>query len=185
MKKSLRVVSLVFVFAAAAATAVTPARVSRPVLRGMEQSLDDRISKLWPDNPLAVVGHTRAVYLEGFGAVFTAELNLASEGISLMHTSLTLQDKVAVQKKKIERVPLLKKALAEALADSAASLDPLPLNEQIVIEVILDRYSWEDGSGYPAEVIVQGTRQALLNMKHAGSGDASNPLLSAVKITEH
>src|SRR5579884_589507 len=167
--KPLRSVSfLVILMAAAATAAITAPRVSRTLLRSMETSLDDRIGKLWPDNPLAVVGHARAVYLEGYGAVFTTELNLASEGISLMHTTLTPQDKALVQKKKIERVPQLRKVMSEALVDTAASLDPLPANEQVVIEVILDRYGWEENVPYPAEMIFQGSRQSLLNVKKTG-----------------
>jgi hypothetical protein len=169
------------VFAVAAAGAITPARVSRPVLRAMEMSLDDRLGKMWADNPLAVVGHTRAVYLDGYGAVFTVELSLAYDGISLMHNTLNAQDKAAVVKKKSERLPQLKKAMEEALVDSAASLDPLPSAEQVVIEVILDRYDWEDKPSYPAELIFQGTRQKLLDVKRAnGAG-----MELAIRVSEH
>ena len=45
----------------------------------MEKSLDERISKLWDDNPYLLLGTTRGVYLEGYGAVFTAEVNLVVE----------------------------------------------------------------------------------------------------------
>lgn len=181
MKKIRSVSFLVILMAVAATAAITAPRVSRSVLRSMEMSLDDRIGKLWPDNPLAVVGKTRAVYLEGYGAVFTTELNLASEGISLMHTSLTPQDKALVIKKKNERVADLRQTLSDALVDTAASLDPLPANEQVVIEVILDRYVWEENVTYPAEMIFQGSRQALLNVKRArGVG-----INEAVHVTEH
>jgi hypothetical protein len=181
MKFSLRVVSLLIVFAAAAATALTPAPIKRPLLRDMEISMDDRIGKMWPDNPFAVVGHTRALYLEGYGAVFTAEISLAFSGLSPMHAVLTPQDEAAVIKTKNDRLPQLKKALQEALVDSAASLDPLPANEQVVIEVILDRYDWEKKPAYPAEMIFQATRQKLLDVKRAnGAG-----MLEAIRVTEH
>jgi len=173
---------LLILFAGLAATAITPARVSRPALRAMEKTVDDRIARIWSDNPLAVVGQTRAVYLEGYGAVFTAEVSLASSGQSLMHAVLTDKDKAAVIKVKNDRVPQLKKALEEALVESAASLDPLlPPNDQVVIEVILDRYDWEDRPAYPAEMIVQGARQKLLEVKRAsGAGMAE-----AIRVTEH
>ncbi|HLH44006.1 MAG TPA: hypothetical protein VKV74_13530 [Bryobacteraceae bacterium] len=181
MKTSIRIASLFAIFAGMAATAITPARITRPALRAMEKSLDDRIDRIWPDNPLAVVGLTRAVYLEGFGAVFTAEVSLAYSGISPMHAVLTPPEKAAVTKTKNERVPQLKTALEDALVNSAASLDPLPANEQVVIEVILDRYDWEDKPAYPAEMIVQATKQKLLEVKAAnGAGMAQ-----AVRVTEH
>ena len=183
MKTSTRVASLLIVFAGLAGTAVTPARIKRPLLRDMEISLDDRIGKMWPDNPFAVVGHTRALYLEGYGAVFTAEISLAFSGLSPMHAFLTPQDKAGVIKTKNDRLPQLKKTLEEALVDSAASasFDPLPANEQVVIEVILDRYDWEDRPAYPAEMIFQGTKQKLLEVKRAnGVGIAE-----AIRVMEH
>ncbi|MBV8845399.1 MAG: hypothetical protein JO307_21530 [Bryobacterales bacterium] len=181
MKKTIWICSLLFLFGAIAFTAITPARVTRPTLRSMEKSLDERINTMWPDNPLTVVGPTRAVYLEGYGAVFTAEMSLANEGISLMHTILTPQDKALVVKKKNERVPQLRKALEEALVGTAASLDTVPPNEQVVIQVVLDRYTWEESPSYPAEMIFQATRQKLLDVKHAnGAG-----METAIKITEH
>jgi hypothetical protein len=181
MKISTGIASLLIIFAGLAATAITPARVTRLTLRTAEKSLDDRIDKIWPDNPLAVVGPTRAVYLDGYGAVFTAEVSLAYSGISPMHAVLTPPEKVAVAKTKNERVPQLKNALEEALMNSAASLDPLPGNEQVVIEVILDRYDWEDKPAYPAEMIIQGTKQKLLEVKAAnGAGMAQ-----VIRVTEH
>jgi hypothetical protein len=181
MKKTIWMCSLLLAFGAVAFTAITPARVTRPTLRSTEKSIDDRFNAMWPDNPFTVVGPTRAVYLEGYGAVFTAELSLANEGISLMHTILTPQDKALVIKKKNERVPQMKKALEEALVGVAASLDTVPPNEQVVIQVILDRYSWEDGPAYPAEMIFQSTRQKLLDVKRAnGAG-----IETAIKVTEH
>ena len=50
----------------------------RTTLAAAEKSLDDRIAGLWGDNPLIVLGPTRGVYLEGYGAVFTAEVNLVA-----------------------------------------------------------------------------------------------------------
>jgi hypothetical protein len=147
----------------------------------MEKSLDERIARLWPDNPLALTGRARGIYLEGYGAVFTTEINTASEGISLMHTSLTQQEKDHVHHLKIDRVPQLKKVLEDALVESAAALDSVPLDEQIVIEVDLDRYTWEAAGGYPAEILLQATRRKLLDVKQAkGAG-----MDLAIRITEY
>jgi hypothetical protein len=174
--------SPIFLLLAVALGAVADApRVARPVLRSVEKSLDDRIAHLWPDNPLALTGASRGVYLEGYGAVFTTEINTASEGISLMHSFSTPQEKENVHRLKIERVPQLKKALESALVDSAESLNTVPLDEQIVIEVDLDRYPWEAAGGYPAEILLQATRRKLLDVKQAkGAG-----MDLAIRVTEH
>jgi len=174
------VVTLVVIGGAAAAVADTAAHVSRAVIRSIEISLDERLARIWPDTPMALTSHTRGLYLDGYGAVFTLEMNTASDGVGLMTTNLTPQMKVQVKQKKIERVPQLQKALSQALVDAAASLDPVPLDENVVIEVDLLRYSWEDGAGYPAEVLVQSTRRKLLDVKRAnGVG-----LEAAVRVTE-
>jgi hypothetical protein len=181
MKKSLLIGFALVVFATVASTAITPAKVTRPSLRGMERSFDERLSTLWPDNPVTVVGPTRAVYLEGYGAVFTAELSLASEGITLMHLTLTPQEKALVVKRKTERVPQLEKMLRDSLVNAAASLDTVPPTEQVVIQVILDRFTWEEDPKYPAEMIIQGQRQKLLDVKRAnGTG-----MDLAIRTTEH
>jgi hypothetical protein len=175
---SVLVVTLVAISAAAAAVADT--HVSRSVIRSVEISLDERLSRIWPDTPISVTSHTRGLYLDGYGAVFTVEMSTASDGVGLMSTNLTSQAKSQIKQKKIERVPQLQKVLEQALVDAAASLDPVPLDEQVVIEVDLTRYSWEDGTGYPAEMLVQSTRRKLLDVKHAnGVG-----LEAAVHITE-
>jgi hypothetical protein len=181
MKKLLFALPFVLVvIAAAAAVADTANHVNRAVIRSVEKSLDERLSRLWPDTPLSVTSHTRGLYLDGYGAVFTVEMNTANDGVSLMTTNLTPQMKGQVKQKKIERMPQLQKALEQALVDCAASLDPVPVDENVVIEVDLLRYSWEDGAGYPAELLVQSTRRKLLDVKRAnGAG-----LDAAVHITE-
>ena len=157
------------------------AAVNRPLLRSVEKSLDERINRIWPDNPLAVVGPARGVYLPTYGAVFTIELNTAYSGISPMHTTLTAQDMDKVHRQKIERTPQLKKNLEEALVDMAASLDPVPAEEQVVLEADLDRYDWEMPGGYPAEIMLQSTRRKLLEVKQAkGAG-----MDAAIRVTEH
>src|SRR5271156_6845681 len=107
------VVTLVVIAAAAAAVADTAVHVNRAVIRSVENSLNERLTKLWPDTPMSVQSHTRGLYLDGYGAVFTVEMNTASDGVGLMSTILTPQMKVQVKQKKIERMPQLQKALEQ------------------------------------------------------------------------
>jgi hypothetical protein len=185
MKKIYLAVPVFLLLVAAGWAAADSPRVGRPMIRSLEKSLDERLGRLWPDNPVAVVGATRGVYLDGIGAVFTAELNTASEGISLMHTSLTPKEKETIHRQKIDRVPQLKKVLEQALVETAGSLDPVPLDEQVVIQVILDRFTWEEAGGYPAELIVQSSKRKLLDLKRAGANPPSTALEAAIRVTEH
>ncbi len=179
--KTLFVAASLAAIATAAAIADAPASVPRAVIRAVERSLDDRLSRIWPDTQFARVSPTRGVYLDGYGAVFTAEMNPVSDGTSLMHSILRPEEKAQVKAKKIARMPELKKAMKETLVEIAASIDPVPLDEQVVLEVVIDRFLWEDGTGYPAEMIVQAPRRRLVELKHSGNLAGLDAM---IKLTE-
>jgi hypothetical protein len=179
MKTLLLAVSLAALGTAAGAIAEAPG-VSRSAIRSVEQTLDERLSRIWQDTPMSLVSRTRGVYLDGYGVVFTADMNPVSDGVNMFAPHLQDKDKVLIKQKKIARIPELKKALKEALVDSAVTLDAVPLDEQVVLAVVIRRFDWEDGSGYPAELLVQSTRRKLLDVKHAnGAG-----LDAAIRLTE-
>lgn len=158
--------------AALAFAAVTPPRVSRTSLRAMEKSLDERISRLWTDVPYLVIGPTRGVYLEGYGAVFTAEVKLVADRRSLMASVVSKTEVAQSHQQALERIPVLKKALRDALVSTAQSLDTVPPQEQIMIVAFLDHYAWEDVSGMPAQVTVQAVKGKLLEAQRTGNVDA-------------
>src|SRR6185312_6501421 len=119
--KHLNAPFLLLVIAASAIASDAP-RVPRNTLAATEKKLDNGFTKLWSDNPFVVLGPTRGVYLEGYGAVFTAEVNLvAGPVLGIMTPPMTKQDIALHKQKKIARIPELRKALAKALADVAAS----------------------------------------------------------------
>ena len=60
-------------------------RVDRPVMRSVENSLDERFRGFGRITRSALTAHARGVYLDGYGAVFTLEINTASDGIPMMH----------------------------------------------------------------------------------------------------
>jgi hypothetical protein len=161
-------------------TAATAPRVNRDTLAAMEKSLDARITKLWDDNPYLLLGPTRGVYLEGYGAVFTAEVNLMSNPASLMHATLSKDEIAKYRVKKLERLPLLKKALREALVSTASSMDTVPPEEQVTIVAFLDHYPWEDINGLPAQLTFQAQKKKLLEAQRGGA-----MLDAAIRVTEY
>jgi hypothetical protein len=157
--------------AAPPASASEAPRVGRNAIAAAEKNLDSRFTRLWDDNPFVVLGPTRGVYLEGYGAVFTAEVNLvAGPIVGIMTPPRTLADIARHKQKKIERLPELKKALQQALADLSASpeMAAVPPDQQIVLVAFLSHYPWEDLSGLPAEIMMQGSKQKLTDALHAG-----------------
>jgi hypothetical protein len=168
MKKLFGLRLSLFLAAAFAISAADAPRVPRLTMISVERSLDDRLQRMWSDNPAGLVGASRGVYLPGYGVVITAEVNLATAPYSMMNPVITDADKLAVKKKKIERIPLLRKAMQELLASAAATLETVPPTEKLTIALILPRYTWEDPAAVPLQMIVEGTRQQLLTAKKAG-----------------
>ncbi len=169
------------VLATAAMLTAAAARVSRTALTAMEKSLDQKISSLWPDNQYLLIGNTRGVYLDGYGAVFTAEVNLVANPLSLMSTHLSPAEVARYRQTKIERAVALKKALREALASTAASLDTVPPEEKVVMVAFLDHFPFEDMNGVPTQITVEGQKKALLEAQRSGG----KSLETAVKVTEN
>ena len=168
-KFSAAVPFLLILSLAASASASDAPRVSRAVLVNMEKSIDEHVTKLWTDNPFVLLGPTRGVYLNGYGAVFSNEVNLVLGPVMLsMSGPLSKEDIEKHRLKKIERVPLLKKTMRQALVDSASWLETLPPNEQIVVVCFLSRYPWEVTKDVPAQVMMHASRGKLLEAQKAG-----------------
>jgi hypothetical protein len=162
---------LLLVVAASAIASDAP-RVPRTTLAAAEKNLDNRFAGLWSDNPFIMLGPTRGVYLEGYGAVFTAEVNLvAGPQISILTPSMTKASISQHRLKKIERIPELKKAMEKALADTAASpaMASVPPDEQIVLVAFLSHFPWEDLTGVPSQIMMQGSKKKLMEAQREGS----------------
>ena len=170
------VLPLIFVSAAYAAAGETP-RVNRVQMEIAEKGLDATLQRFTPDNSSTLIGLSRGVYLEGVGAVLSAEIILANAPISIMHPLPTKDELAQMRKTKIARVPQLKKVLRDALVSAATTLDTIPLDEQIVIAVIVPRFTFEDATGIPVQVTLQASKRKLLESKGAA-------LDAVIKITE-
>ena len=140
-------------------------RFHRAALTAMEQSFDQRLMRL-ADDPYLLIGNTRGIYIEGYGAVFTAEVSLANGASpNPFRPTITKEDMARIRAKKLERLPLLKQCMRDMLLNAAASLDETPASEQIVVGVSLIYYPGEDKSGMPGQILMQGAKGQLLDAK--------------------
>jgi hypothetical protein len=159
--------------------ASTEKRPRRAAVKAVEVSFDQRIERL-ADDPFILVGFTRGVYLEGYGAVFTAEVNLAiGPSPSPFHPIISKEDIGRIRAKKLERFPALRQCMRDMLLNAAASLDEVPASEQIVVGVSLLYRPDEDSSGMPGQILMQGTKGQLLDAKLSRIG-----LDGVVKVRE-
>ncbi len=154
--------------------AVAEPLLNRTMLIPVEKRIDQRLETLF-DEPFLLLGLTRGLYLDKFGAVFSAELQLVSTpGLGTFgFTAPTKEMLVATRKKKLERLPLLKDAMRAQLASAAIALEKLPAEEKVVIGISIFRRSWEDSTGLPAQIVMQATRKDLLTARTAPAIEAA------------
>ena len=146
-------------------------RVGRAAMRGMEESLDNKLQKLWPDDPVQVVGLTQGVYITGYGAVFMSEVNLApGTGITPFHQTVTADEVKRIHEKKMARLAKLRDTMTNMLLGSAKSLDTVPAEEQIALGISLFYWNWEDRSGLPAQIVMHASKRLMLQAKSGAAG---------------
>lgn len=174
--------SAVLIVAIVTATAARP-QVDREVIKGLERRFDQSIESFNVDDPFYLLGNTRGVYLNGYGAVFTAELNLvAAAVVTPFRPSFTPEQIETLRQKKLTRLSPLKKVMRSMMVDSATSLKSVPSDENIAVGVSLFYYKWEDTRELPSQVLMQARRQSLLDFE---SGRISKEQLdSAIRIEE-
>jgi len=157
---------------ALAAPAERP-RLVRESLAALERIFDSRIERQNIEDPFLLLGTTRGVYLEGYGAVLTAELNLVSgPAVTPFRPALTKEEIARLHARKLQRLPLLRRMMREMLVDAASSLEAVPPNEQVVLAVSLFYYSWEDRTGLPGQILMQAQRQQLLALRQPGGTES-------------
>lgn len=138
-------------------------RPARPDIAAMEKAMDQRLMRMDLDRPVEVLGLTRGLYVDGFGAVFTAEVNLMpAMGLSPFRPALTKEDVARVRDQKLRRLPQLRGLMQDLLLSAAQSLDRLPPGEQVVLALLLWSHPWEDTTGLPRLIQMQGRKDALL-----------------------
>lgn len=165
---------LLCVFALAAAAfgqePVEKPRPDRAAIAALEKSLNGRIRKVSATDPMDVMNAAQGVYLQGFGAVFTAELDLiTTPGLSPFRPQMSPQEIQRVRARKADRLPVLKTIMREAMMEAAAALTGMPPEENVVIAVTLFHYHWEDWTGMPAQIVMQSPRKKLLARASADS----------------
>ena len=147
-------------------TEVSP--LSLQTLRGFEKEMDTRIGATGAVGNggsgllCNVLSPTRGVYVAGMGAVFTAEVELATTpgGIGIFQTA-TPELKAKVRKDKLANVPLIEKALSDMVLTLVASPAlKLAETDQIVVAARLLYRPWEDSTNLPGQIVAHLDRRA-------------------------
>jgi hypothetical protein len=143
-------------------------RVNRGMIEAMQHSLDNKLSGLWPQDPAEVLGLSQGTYIQGYGAIFLGEVNLApAAGISPFHPSVSPDEVRRTHDKKIQRMAAIRSAMRAMLMDSARSLDSLPPDQQVAVGLSLFYWKWENRDGLPAQIVMHAPRRVLLQSANA------------------
>ena len=136
--------------------------ITRQILRPSEDLFNLKLTTFNEADPVYILGATRGVYLTGFGAVFTVELDLVhSPTINPFQKEIPKEQADAIYARKQKQLPLIKKAMMDQLAECAKSLEAVPANEQVVMVIRLDyQPAWEKITGLPAQIMLHADRRS-------------------------
>jgi len=140
-----------------------PARVTLASLAAIARGFDRNLRMFAVTDPIDVLGNTRGIYLEGFGAVFTTELSpVLTPGLNPFQPNISEQDKAKVRQRKLDRLPAVERLMNSMLQSAAKDL-AVPDDQQIVVAVNFVYLPYEDTTGLPGQMVVKGTRHAILS----------------------
>lgn len=151
----------------AALASVCFAAVESPVsfasLRAVEASINDK-ARSSVNDPYDLLGTARGTYLEGYGAVFTVEMNLvlvSALNFSPFKPTVSEAEIAAMHDRKAKKVDALKDMMRGLMVGASRTLTGLPANERIVMEAFLFNYRWENPRDLPKRIVLTATRQQL------------------------
>lgn len=128
-----------------------------------EKLISTQLAAMYPEEPWFLIGPARGVYLNGFGVVFTAEINLATgPSLSPFKQTISKEEIAHHREKKEARLPVLRARLYEIVGQMANYLETLPPAEEFVLVVTLLKYPWEDSAGMPSQIILRVPRAKLV-----------------------
>jgi hypothetical protein len=134
-------------------------------LKAVEASINDRVSSSIND-PYDLMGPARGTYLEGYGAVFTVYIDLVPASplnLSPFKPAPTEKELTELHNHKARKVPVLKEAMRDLMANACKTLPALPPEERIVMEAFLFNYNWEQSRGLPHRIVLTARKQKLLD----------------------
>jgi hypothetical protein len=135
-------------------------------------------------DPFDLLGAARGTYLEGYGTVFTFEVDLINAGaltMSPFRPAVTPEELAGFRDRKMKKLPELKDAMRTLLMNASTTLEALPPNERVSMEAILFSFSWEkNAKEMPRRIFMSAEKQKLLDAK----ANHATPVDLAVIIDE-
>jgi hypothetical protein len=138
-----------------------PVRIARSTFTDLEHRFDNALSGADRNDPIDLLGGTRGLYLDDYGAVFTTEVSLViTPGLNPFRTSISKEEATRIHDRKVVRLPLLRRQIREMVQAAAAGLPLMPDDQQVVVAVRLLYLPWEDTSGLPGMILMRADRKS-------------------------
>lgn len=140
-------------------------RVNRASLVEIEGRLNDTFRTAATD-PYDLLGTARGTYIEGYGALFTVELNLVYvTQMSPFRPAMTKDEIEKVHERKLRKLAVLREQLKQQMLNASVNLGSMPGRERITMEAFLWNYNWETTAGLPHRITLSAERQRLIEAK--------------------
>ena len=168
----MRTLPLLLASVATLAFAASPdnSRPARAKVVNVEKLINTQIASMYPEEPYFLLGTARGMYLEGFGVVFSAEVNLATgPSLSPFKPSVTKEEIARHREKKEARLPALRTKMVTVVANMSSLLETLPKTEEYVLAVTLLRYPWEENAGQPSQIVMRVQHSKLIEAQRANA----------------
>ncbi len=149
---------------ALAAAEVDPAATElRLQMADVERAIDRRFGEIRTDSqPIMLLGATRGAYLDGYGAVFTLEVNLyPAAALNPFRQTYSDAEKRQLNIRKRQRLETLEAEARTILAEESKRLTALAPGEKIALAVSLFHFNWEDLTGLPRQLVAAAARSVL------------------------
>jgi hypothetical protein len=157
--------------------AATESRVSRVSILAVEGNVDQSLRATSADT-YDLLGQTRGTYLEGYGTLFTFEVDLVSTGgfmtVGPFARPLAPDQLAKLRDRKLKKLPELKDTMRSLIENAASTLDVLPPSERIAMEaILLNNPGEKNGKEIPHRIFMSAEKQKLLDAKtnHATPAD--------------
>jgi hypothetical protein len=167
--------SLILVAFATVCFAASEPIVSLGSLKAVEGAINDKLKSNIND-PYDLLGTARGTYLEGYGAVFTVELDLVVSGSfypTVFQPTISDKEKTTLRERKERKLEALKETMCGLMSRASESLPGLPADEHLVMEAFLFNYSWENTRGLPHRIVFTAQKGKLLDAlnRHAPAAE--------------
>ncbi len=165
--KRLPILASVLVAVSVGAGAAHCARqgLSRALLADFEKQFSTKILVPVKDSAFTFVDPPSAYYLDNFGVTMSSKISLVPGYGPTMFGMMSPEQIQTHHRKVLERLPVLRERMKLTLVDGATHFEGLDGNERLAVAVTVYHFLWEETTEIPSQIVMQGTKKALLEAR--------------------